>query len=270
MSCRRRPVGRLPPEGTVISGGAVGRLHLFMGERPPSADGPPAVRSLLAFLLKIGFTYISENPEAIECGKDVLKRMSEYLSKLTPEQAREVPMVDLAFDVLKAANTPFYYRDLMAEVAKIKGFTDEEIMQVIAQLYTEINVDGRFACVGNNLWGLKRWYPVDNKEGEMGTSKRPRIINDDDDDLDEEEYLEEEEDTFVAEDDEFDAFDEDRDDLLGEEEEEVFAPDDAEEELEETDEIDEIDGELDEEEAEDSEFDDDLNEEDTDEDDDGK
>jgi len=192
--------------------------------------------------------------------------MSEYLSKLTPEQAKEVPMVDLAFDVLKAANTPFYYRDLMAEVAKVKGFTDEEIMQVIAQLYTEINVDGRFACVGNNLWGLKRWYPVDNKEGEMGSSKRPRIINDDDDDLDEEEYLDEEEDTFVAEDDEFDAFDEDREDILAEEEEEVFAPEDAEEEIEEAEEIDEIDEELDGD-SEDSEFEDELAEDDSEDDD---
>jgi DNA-directed RNA polymerase subunit delta len=206
----------------------------------------------------------------MKCGKDVLKRMSENLSKLTPEKAKEVPMVDLAFNVLKAANTPFYYRDLMAEVAKVKGFTDEEIMQVIAQLYTEINVDGRFACVGNNLWGLKRWYPVDNKEGEMGTTKRPRIINDDDDDLDEEEYLEEEEDAFVADDDEFDAFDEDREDLIAEEEEEVFAPEDAEEEAEEADEVDEIEGALDEEGTDDSEFEDDLAEEDSEDDEDDK
>lgn len=190
---------------------------------------------------------------------------SEYLSKFTPEQAKEVPMVDLAFEVLKAANTPFYYRDLMAEIAKAKGFTDEVVMQVIAQLYTEINVDGRFACVGNNLWGLKRWYPVDNKEGEMGSSKRPRIINDDDDDLDEEEYLEEEDDTFAEEGDEFDAFDEDREDI-GEEEEDLFAPEEIEEEIEETEEIEEIDEELGESE-EDSEFEDDLAEDDSDDDD---
>lgn len=196
------------------------------------------------------------------------KRMSEYLSKMTPEKAKEVPMVDLAFEVLKAANTPFYYRDLMAEVAKIKGFTDEDIMQVIAQLYTEINVDGRFACVGNNLWGLKRWYPVDNKEGEMGTSKRPRIINDDDDDLDEEEYMEEEDDTFAGEDDDFDSFDEDRE-LGEEEEEEIFAPEDVEEEIEEGEEIAELDEELGEDaDEEDSEFEDDMGDDDSDDDDD--
>ncbi len=185
--------------------------------------------------------------------------MSEYLSKLTPEQAREVPMVDLAFNILKAANTPFYYRDLMNEVAKIKGYTEEDILRLIAQLYTEINVDGRFACVGNNLWGLKRWYPVDNKEGEMGGAKRPRIINDDDDDLDEEEYIDEEEESFPAEEEDFDSFDEDHEEVA-EEEDEMFAPDEIEEELDETDEIQELDEELEESEEEDSEFEDDLDE----------
>lgn len=189
--------------------------------------------------------------------------MNEYLSKLTPEQAREVPMVDLAFNILKAANTPFYYRDLMAEVAKIKGYTEEDVLRLIAQLYTEINVDGRFACVGNNLWGLKRWYPVDNKEGEMGGAKRPRIINDDDDDLDEEEYMDEEEETFPAEEEDFDSFDEDHEEVA-EEEEDMFTPDEIEEELDETEELQDLDEELDEAEEEESEFDDDIDEADED------
>lgn len=204
-------------------------------------------------------------PNVIECGKGVCKLMSEYLSKLTPEQAREVPMVDLAFNILKAANTPFYYRDLMAEIAKVKGYTEEDVLRLIAQLYTEINVDGRFACVGNNLWGLKRWYPVDNKEGDMGGAKRPRIINDDDDDLDEEEYLEEEEETFTADEEDFDAFDEDHEEVA-EEEEDIFTSDEIEEDIEETEENQELDGELGEDSEEDSEFDDDLNDEDSDED----
>jgi DNA-directed RNA polymerase subunit delta len=148
---------------------------------------------------------------------------SEYKLNIPAEQAKEMPMVDLAFMVLKAANTPFYYRDLMTEIAKIKGFADDKVMDVIAQLYTEINVDGRFACVGNNLWGLKRWYPVDNKSDDNVTgAKRPRIINDDDDDLDEEDVFHEEEETYTADEEDFDTFDEDREDVSSDEEEEEF------------------------------------------------
>lgn len=143
--------------------------------------------------------------------------------KLDPEKVQEIPMVDLAFMILKAANTPHYYRDLMNEVAKVRGMSEEEINEAIAQLYTEINIDGRFACVGTNLWGLKRWYPIERSEDPVGNAKRPRIINDEDDDLEDDVFSEEEE-TYASDDDDYDAVDEDSD-----EEEELFSDDDEEE-----------------------------------------
>lgn len=142
--------------------------------------------------------------------------------KLDPEKVKEMPMVDLAFLVLKAANTPYYYRDLMVEVAKLRGMTEEQTNDTIAQLYTEINIDGRFACVGTNLWGLKRWYPLERSDDPVGNSKRPRIINDEDDDLEDDDFTEED-DNYSAEEEDFDAIDEDRDDL--------YSDDDSEEEV---------------------------------------
>ncbi|GJM83959.1 DNA-directed RNA polymerase subunit delta [Paenibacillus timonensis] len=134
--------------------------------------------------------------------------------KIDPEKVQEIPMVDLAFMILKAANTPYYYRDLMNEVAQLRGMTEEQINEAIAQLYTEINIDGRFACVGTNLWGLKRWYPIERSEDPVGNSKRPRIINDDDDDLEDDDFVEED-DTYVSDDEEdYDAIDEDSEDEL--------------------------------------------------------
>ncbi|MED5017866.1 DNA-directed RNA polymerase subunit delta [Paenibacillus chibensis] len=145
--------------------------------------------------------------------------------KLDPEKIREMPLVDLAFAVLKAANTPFYYLDLMKEVAKLRGLTEEEIQDTVAQLYTEINIDGRFACVGTNLWGLKRWYPIDRSEDPISSAKRPRIINDDDDDDDDDDFTDEE-DTFSADDsdEDFDRIDEDHDD--------IYSDDDSDDEVE--------------------------------------
>lgn len=143
---------------------------------------------------------------------------SEITLKIDPERIKEMPMVDLAFELLKAANTPFYYRDLMAEIAKIRGLSQDGINQVIAQVYTEINIDGRFACVGSNMWGLKRWYPVEKNEDPVGNAKRTRIINDEDDD--EEVYPDEEEETYAADEDDFDTYDEDQE-LFDETEEEA-------------------------------------------------
>lgn len=137
--------------------------------------------------------------------------------KLDLEKVQEIPMVDLAFLILKTANTPFYYRDLMSEVAKLRGLTEEQINNVIAQLYTEINIDGRFACVGQNLWGLKRWYPVDRSEdGVSGSASRPRIINDEDDD-----YVDEDDHYHSNEEGDFDFVDE------GVEAEEIFEDDES-------------------------------------------
>ena len=151
---------------------------------------------------------------------------ADYVLKLDPEKIKEMPMVDLAFEVLKAANTPFYYRDLMNEVAKLRGFTEEQINEVIAQLYTEINIDGRFACVGNNVWGLKRWYPVEKDAESVGGGKGLRIINDDDDD-DEDLYTEDEEESFVSDEETYDLFDEDREEIYGEGEDAVDLDDDV-------------------------------------------
>ena len=144
------------------------------------------------------------------------------LLKLDPERIKEMPMVDLAFVILKTVNTPFYYLDLMAEVAKQRGLNEKQMNDLIAQLYTEINIDGRFACVGTNLWGLKRWYPADRSEDPVANAKRPRIINDEDD-LEDDDFAEEEE----AEAEDFDRIDEDHDD--------AYSDDDSEEEAEDED-----------------------------------
>ena len=178
----------------------------------------------------------------MKCEKGCVRVSSEYTLKISEERAKEMPMVDLAFEVLKAANTPFYYRDLMQEIAKIKGLSDEEVKKVIAQLYTEINIDGRFACVGSNLWGLKRWYPVDKSEDAVAGGKRPRIINDDDDDLDEEDVFSEEEDVYDEDaETDYDGFDDELDDFAADEDEEFLDEEDLgapviDEELEEAEE----------------------------------
>lgn len=189
---------------------------------------------------------------------------SELTLKLNPERIKEMPMVDLAFEVLKAANTPYYYRDLMKEIAAIRGLSEEEINQVIAQVYTEINIDGRFACVGSNMWGLKRWYPVEKSEDPVGNAKRPRIINDEDDDDDI--FAEEEEETYTADDEDYDVYDEDSEDIFSEGDEDAEVDEEVgidDEELEEEVDGEELEEELDSDE-EDGDYDDDSDDEEED------
>nr|WP_245339462.1 DNA-directed RNA polymerase subunit delta [Paenibacillus shirakamiensis] len=156
-------------------------------------------------------------------------------------------MVDLAFMILKVANTPYYYRDLMKEVAKVRKMSDKEVNDSIAQLYTEINIDGRFACVGTNLWGLKRWYPIERSEDPVSNAKRSRIINDDDDDLDDD-FVEEEETYVTDDDDDYTATDDDAEDELFPDEDDDDAETEGEEIIddEELDDDEDVDAEEDE------------------------
>lgn len=133
------------------------------------------------------------------------------LVKLSAEEARDMALVDLAYEILKAGGNPLHYRELMQEISQLRGMTEEDIQSVIAMLYTEINIDGRFLCIGNNTWGLKRWYPVD-KTAERSFGSKKFIRKDDDlyDDEDEDLYLEEELDEAEAD---YDGIDEDDEDL---------------------------------------------------------
>ncbi|NBI31069.1 DNA-directed RNA polymerase subunit delta [Chengkuizengella marina] len=172
---------------------------------------------------------------------------SQYTINLTAEEIKEIPMVDLAFMIFKSTNKQFFYRDLMNEIAKIKSLSADEVDEVIAQLYTEINIDGRFACIGNNVWGLKRWYTLDKAEE---ISNKPKVINDDDDDLEDEKEM------FSDEDENNDAFVSEgttTDDIISEGEEDL----DDNEEIEEADEIsldEEMEKEMDEDNDEDSSY----------------
>ncbi|MCL6515866.1 DNA-directed RNA polymerase subunit delta [Alicyclobacillus sp.] len=175
----------------------------------------------------------------------------------TPEEIRELPLVELAWEILRTTREPYYFRDLMKEIQELRGMSDEEVMDVIARLYTEINIDGRFVCIGRNVWGLKRWYSTERTEDRGQSGKRfVRASGDafsDDDDLDEyeeevdeeafDEMVDEDLDEGAKPDDEFDGeVGEDEEELPfvdEEESEELLGDELVEEESEETDEEDE-------------------------------
>lgn len=141
--------------------------------------------------------------------------MAEHALRLTPEQIQELSLVDLALELLKQTNKPYYFRDLMNEIAQLRGMTQEEVNEVIARLYTEMNMDGRFLCVGNGVWGLKRWYPTDKTaEKSVGGKKFLRKDVDWEDEEDDDVAYEEEEEDLVEETEEEDIY------LYGREEEE--------------------------------------------------
>ncbi|BAU26433.1 DNA-directed RNA polymerase subunit delta [Aneurinibacillus soli] len=156
--------------------------------------------------------------------------MSNALN-LEAEQLKEIAMVDLAYRLLTQTKKPTNYRELFNDLVEMKGMSKEQAMDIIAQVYTEINLDGRFICLGENMWGLKRWYLVETQEESAEGGFRGKFLLDDfddDDDLDEEYDEVEETDLITTGDDEED---EDLDADFDEEEEsdEEFSDEDDDE-----------------------------------------
>ena len=163
--------------------------------------------------------------------------MTVALSKSIGEIG-QMPLVELAFEILKVKKEPLYFRELMKEIQELRSMTDAEINDVIARLYTEINIDGRFTCIGQNVWGLNRWYPVD-KASDRSTSGKKFVrrsgdaFSDDDEDDEEFEDIAPDED---LDDESVSLFDEVADDETDEVEGEI--PDEESEDLAEEEELD--------------------------------
>ena len=94
------------------------------------------------------------------------------LDGMAAEELRDMPLVELAHEVLQSSNETYYYRDLMGRIAELRRMDEAEVADAIARLYTDINVDGRFVCVGDNVWGLRRWYPTERATERGGAGKR--------------------------------------------------------------------------------------------------
>ena len=146
------------------------------------------------------------------------------LKQFSKEQVAEMSLIELAYELLVEKNEPFFFNDLANEIAKVKGASKAEIASKIAQFYTDLNIDGRFTSLGDNRWGLKTWYPVDQVEEEVvhtvkvkkkKKTKKAAVV---DEDLDLEEDIEDIEEDFddsddlLDDDDDLDELDDDLDD----------------------------------------------------------
>nr|WP_245347608.1 DNA-directed RNA polymerase subunit delta [Oceanobacillus polygoni] len=76
-------------------------------------------------------------------------------------------MIEIASKILFDEKKAINFRDIFDKIAEIKGFSDSEKENKISQFYTDMNVDGRFLTLGSSMWGLKRWYPVEQAQEDL-------------------------------------------------------------------------------------------------------
>ena len=180
------------------------------------------------------------------------------LKQLSKEELRQTSFIELAHEILVEKKQAMAFEDVVKEIKGLLEISDKEVKSRLLQFYTDLNIDGRFIAMGDNRWGLREWYPVDQIEEEtvptMKSSKKKKAKKKDEDlDLDDFDDLEDEDLDY----DDLDDTDDD-DDLTDDDDDVDVDVDDADEDLdidedEEDLEIDEFDDDEEEEEEEEEE-----------------
>ncbi|GEM01000.1 DNA-directed RNA polymerase subunit delta [Halolactibacillus halophilus] len=91
--------------------------------------------------------------------------MSEL--NINREQLEKYSMIEMAVALLKQEKKAVNYRDIFEEITELKQLNGAERDEAFAQFYTDLNLDGRFLYLGQGIWGLKVWYPVDQIDEEI-------------------------------------------------------------------------------------------------------
>ncbi|QED49751.1 DNA-directed RNA polymerase subunit delta [Cytobacillus dafuensis] len=147
------------------------------------------------------------------------------LNELTKEELQEMSLIEIAYELLRSRKEAMAFKEIMDELINLLELSDDQVKAKIAQFYTDLNIDGRFLGLGDNRWGLRVWYPVDQVEEEVVTAIKPKKKKakkaQEDEDLDDYDDLDDEDIDY----DDIDDLD-DEDELLDDEDDEDLLEDD--------------------------------------------
>lgn len=142
--------------------------------------------------------------------------MALELKQFAGENKSDLSMIEVAQAILENKGAAMAFADIVNEIQQYLDKTDQEIREHLPQFYTDLNDDGDFISLGENVWGLRTWYPYNSVDEEVNHPedaedvKTPKIkrvnafLDDDEDDDDE--------DVIDYDDDSSDVLDDDSDD----------------------------------------------------------
>lgn len=148
-------------------------------------------------------------------------RTAVGLDKFKDKNRDELSRIEVARAILEDNGKRMAFADIVNAVQKYLNKSDEEIRERLPQFYTNMNTDGEFISMGENVWALRSWFPYESVDEEVNhpedeeddSRKHHKKVNaflasatGDDDIID---Y-----DNDDPEDDDLDATDDDTDDVL--------------------------------------------------------
>lgn len=80
----------------------------------------------------------------------------------------ELSMIEVARAILELRGRDHEMtKDLVNEIQNYLGTSNSDIREALPLFYTELNFDGSFISLGDNKWGLRSWYGVDEIDEEI-------------------------------------------------------------------------------------------------------
>ena len=85
------------------------------------------------------------------------------------QEKSELSMIEVARAILESRGRDheMYFNDLVNEIQNYLEKSNSEIREALPLFYTELNVDGSFIPLGDNKWGLRSWYAIDEVDEEI-------------------------------------------------------------------------------------------------------
>lgn len=104
------------------------------------------------------------------------------------QEKSELSMIEVARAILeeRGRDNEMYFSDMVNEIQVYLGKSDAEIRESLPYFYSDLNIDGSFIPLGDNRWGLRSWYAIDEideeiltfeEEGEDAPKRKKKRVN---------------------------------------------------------------------------------------------
>lgn len=79
----------------------------------------------------------------------------------------ELSMIEVAYAILEQKEEAIAFPDLVNMIQEFLEKKDVDVREQLPQFYTDLNNDGSFISLGDNVWALRKWYAVDSIDEEV-------------------------------------------------------------------------------------------------------
>ncbi len=100
------------------------------------------------------------------------------LNDLKDKNRNELSMIEVARAILEDHGKRMAFADIVNAIQKYLHKSDEDIRKRLPQFYTDMNTNGDFISMGENVWVLRSWFPYESVDEEVN---HPEDEDDDDD-----------------------------------------------------------------------------------------